>query len=131
MGTELFDLLGTDSDDPRVQAAMEDARDAERLVDSLVAMRVSQGITQVDVAERMDTTQSAVSKFERAGGDPRLSTLQRYARAVGGRLHCLASTSPGSRDIWRETSYRIAAFVETDATNTEDEVTIRSFKLVS
>lgn len=34
----------------------------------------------------METTQSAVSDFERLGGDPKLSTIQRYARAVGVRL---------------------------------------------
>lgn len=38
------------------------------------------------VAAAMGTTQSAVSDIENGRVDPRLSTLQRYARAVGGRL---------------------------------------------
>jgi transcriptional regulator with XRE-family HTH domain len=42
--------------------------------------------TQGQVAKAMGTTQSAVSELEGGGTDPRLSTLQRYARAVGARV---------------------------------------------
>jgi transcriptional regulator with XRE-family HTH domain len=50
-------------------------------------MRGEQGISQAEVASAMGTTQSAVSDLERGATDPRLSTLQRYARAVGCVLH--------------------------------------------
>lgn len=131
MGDELFQLLGTDPHDPRVRAAVEDASDAERLVDTLIEMRVDQGITQVDVSERMETTQSSVSKFETAGGDPRLSTLQRYARAVGARLRFVVTTSPREGDIWQEASYPVPAAVETDAATTDADVATPSFRLAS
>lgn len=49
----------------------------------LVALRREAGLTQGDVAERMGVSQQAVSKFERYDSDPKLSTVRRYANAVG------------------------------------------------
>ena len=43
-------------------------------------------MTQVQIAERLSTTQSSISEFERIGGDPRIQSLQRYARAMGYRV---------------------------------------------
>ena len=56
------------------------------LVDDLVERRISLGLTQTDVAARMGTSQSAVARLEASAGDVRLSTLERYAQAVGGTL---------------------------------------------
>ncbi|MGV9265517.1 helix-turn-helix domain-containing protein [Kitasatospora sp. NPDC003701] len=65
-------------------------------------MRRKRGLSQQDVAERMGTTQSTISNFERVGGDARYSTLQRYARAVGVRLHSMVG-HPGAAlaPAWR------------------------------
>ena len=54
-------------------------------VQSLTAVREARGVTQVEVAEAWETTQSNVSRFEQAN-DTYLSTLMRYAAALGGRL---------------------------------------------
>jgi DNA-binding XRE family transcriptional regulator len=67
-------------------AADEDARALSGLVADCVARRRDSGANQTVIAERMGTTQSAVSNLESGAIDPRLSTLQRYARAIGGRL---------------------------------------------
>ena len=48
--------------------------------------RVAAGLTQVDLARRIRTTQSVVSRWERGGDEPRLSTLDRILRACGRRL---------------------------------------------
>ncbi len=69
------------------QAAFEDALARGELVRSLTSARQSAGLTQAAVAKRMGTTQSAVSDFESGGSDPRLSTYQRYARAVNRAVH--------------------------------------------
>lgn len=84
--TGLFDILGIDSDDPQAVGSLEDAQDYERLIDSFFEARRRIGLSQSAVAERMQTTQSAVSDLERLGGDAFYSTLQRLARALGGRL---------------------------------------------
>lgn len=52
----------------------------------LQVAREQAGLTQQQVAERMGTKKSAISRLENNAGDVRLSTLQRYAEAVGCRL---------------------------------------------
>ena len=45
------------------------------------------GITQETVAKRLRTKKSAISRIENHAEDIRLSTLDKYARALGKRLH--------------------------------------------
>jgi len=53
-------------------------------VRELLAARVSAGLSQEQVAASMGTTKSAVSRLEGAGAhSPSVSTLKRYAKAVG------------------------------------------------
>lgn len=52
---------------------------------ALTALREARGVTQAEIAEAWETTQSNVSRFEHAQ-DTYLSTLMRYAAALGGRL---------------------------------------------
>ena len=54
-------------------------------VQALTAVREARGVTQVEVAHAWETTQSNVSRFEHAQ-DTYLSTLMRYAAALGGRF---------------------------------------------
>lgn len=49
----------------------------------LKALRIESGLTQSEVARQMGTTQSAVSDIEALSVDPQVTTLLRYARAVG------------------------------------------------
>ena len=51
----------------------------------LYELRRSQDLSQVDLAARLEITQSAVSKLENAD-DVRLSTLKDYVEALGGHL---------------------------------------------
>ena len=57
---------------------------------SLRALREMSGLTQVELAEELDIPQSNLSRFENAT-DMRLSTLQRYVRALGGELELVAT----------------------------------------
>jgi predicted transcriptional regulator len=54
-----------------------------RVVGDLVHERQRRGLSQTEIAARMRTSQSAVARLESGAGDVRLSTLQRYAAAVG------------------------------------------------
>jgi DNA-binding Xre family transcriptional regulator len=55
----------------------------------LYELRRSRDISQIELAQRLQITQSAISKFEN-GGDLRLSTLRDYVEALGGRLELRA-----------------------------------------
>lgn len=83
---ELEDLeraagLDPDSPDSRLRQALAEADD--ELIERLVQMRIDKGLTQKQVAERMRRDKAAVSNFERLSADPHLSTIRRYAAAIG------------------------------------------------
>jgi len=48
--------------------------------------REAAGLTQEEVARRLRTKKSAISRIENHADDVRLSTLRRYAEAVGTNL---------------------------------------------
>ena len=74
------------------------ARRRQELVGSLVARRLELGLTQTQVAARMGTSQSAVARVEAGELDVRLSTVERYAAALGQRLDWrLEDPPPGGR----------------------------------
>jgi transcriptional regulator with XRE-family HTH domain len=64
------------------------------LLAQLVAARHALGLRQRDVADRMGTTHSAVCDLETDPRAPRLSTYQRYARALDLRLACRIVPAP-------------------------------------
>jgi DNA-binding XRE family transcriptional regulator len=70
-------------EDPAAAAVYRDAQRRDQLFASMRAARGRRGLDQVAVAQAMGTTQSAVSDLENGRVDPRLSTLQRYARSLG------------------------------------------------
>ena len=50
---------------------------------SLAARRRELGLSQAEVAERMGTSQPAIARLESGSTNARLSTLTRYAEALG------------------------------------------------
>ena len=48
--------------------------------------RESAGLTQEEMAQRLQTKKSAISRIENHADDVRLSTLRRYADAIGANL---------------------------------------------
>ena len=55
--------------------------------------REEAGLTQEEVARRLKTKKSAISRIENHADDVRLSTLRRYANAVGANLQIRLSNS--------------------------------------
>jgi ribosome-binding protein aMBF1 (putative translation factor) len=86
--------------DPAFIKAHAELEDEFALVEELIRARMKAGLTQAEVAERMQSTQPAVARLESAGRIPSTRTLQRYARATGHRLRiklvpALGRTSAG------------------------------------
>jgi len=61
----------------------EMARRRKDLSAELVSRRLELRLSQTEVAARMGTSQSAVARLEAGEADVRLSTVERYAAAVG------------------------------------------------
>jgi predicted transcriptional regulator len=53
------------------------------LIEELVRARQESALSQTEIAARMGTSQSAVARLESGDLDARLSTLERYAAALG------------------------------------------------
>ena len=65
---------------------VEAALRARRLLRSLAEQRRELGLSQTAVAARMRTSQSALARLEGGEADPRISTVERYALAMGEEL---------------------------------------------
>lgn len=59
------------------------ADDPGELIQRLVDLRRHRGLSQTEVAARMGTSQSALARLESGQSDTRMSTLVRYAAALG------------------------------------------------
>lgn len=56
------------------------------LIDVLVTMRNKAGLTQEQVAKKLGTQKSNISRLERGSSNPSWKTLQNYAHACGFEL---------------------------------------------
>src|SRR5437879_5730264 len=71
---------------PEIADLFAAAVERREMVRELASARERAGLTQRALAARMSTTQSAIARLESSDADPKLSTIERYARAVGYRL---------------------------------------------
>jgi predicted transcriptional regulator len=67
---------------PKFPSLVGEAAWRRKLARKLVTLREKKHLSQTTVAARMSSSQSVVSKLE-AGGDVKMSTLQRYCAAIG------------------------------------------------
>jgi ribosome-binding protein aMBF1 (putative translation factor) len=64
-----------------------DALKAEfTLTAALIEARSRAGLTQQQLAQRMNTTQAVIARLEGGGSKPSTRTLEKYAQATGSRL---------------------------------------------
>ena len=79
--------------DPKVKAEFDSLKEEFSLFDELLNARMQAGLTQAEVARRMGTKTPAVARLEAGGGNkkhsPSISTLHKYARAVGCHLEIM------------------------------------------
>ena len=71
---------------PRLPGVREAAQRRREVVRRLATARQEQGLSQTTIAARMGTSQSVVARLESGALDIRLSTLERYAAALGKEL---------------------------------------------
>jgi DNA-binding XRE family transcriptional regulator len=84
------EFVTTPQDEAELAAFKEEALDEVRAY-RLADVRQKHGLTQVDVAERLHVSQTAVSKIERGElARSELSTIRKYVEALGGKLEIIA-----------------------------------------
>ena len=73
--------------DPTFWAGYDERFENFKLGIMLKQARLDSGLTQEQIAKRLKTTKSVVSRMENHSTDIRLSTLEKFAKAVGRKIH--------------------------------------------
>ena len=83
-----MEVLVIDSEElsPLDQVALHNANSSAELILQLIAVREAAGLTQAQVGARMGVSQPSIASFEAYYNDPKLSTIKRYALAVGAKI---------------------------------------------
>ena len=72
--------------DPAYGRAYDELRPEFELARALIEARTRAGLTQAQLAERMQTTQSVVARLESGRVHPSMRTLEKIALGTGTRL---------------------------------------------
>lgn len=72
--------------DPEFRAEYEALEEEFSIASALISARAQADMTQQDVAEKMETSQSYIAKLEGGAVSPTMKALKRYAAATGSRL---------------------------------------------
>ena len=70
---------------PEVKAAYDALEQEYAIARELIAARVRAGLSQAQLAERMNTTQSTIARLESGKSLPSIRTLNRIAEATNSR----------------------------------------------
>lgn len=82
---------------PGFPALVEDALARRQLLRALAEQRQAEGLTRTMVAARMGTSESALARLEGGESDTKLSTVARYAAALGKRIEWRIVGQRGAR----------------------------------
>ena len=84
--SKVRDLHDTWRRDPAYRRAYDELGPEFELARALIEARSRAGLTQSQLAERMETTQSVIARLESGRVRPSTKTLDRFAAATGTRL---------------------------------------------
>jgi ribosome-binding protein aMBF1 (putative translation factor) len=74
---------------PGYKTAYDALKEEFGVASAMIAARSRAGLTQEQVAERMQTTQTVIARLESGRGKASTRTLERFADATGSRLRIL------------------------------------------
>lgn len=72
--------------DPKFKKLYEESQPEFEIAKSIIRARIDNKITQKELAKRMNTTQSVISRVEQAKTSPSISFLKRLASALNTSL---------------------------------------------
>jgi HTH-type transcriptional regulator/antitoxin HipB len=73
--------------DPEFWVGYDERLETFKLGTLLKQARLEAVLTQEQIAKRLKTTKSVISRMENHSTDIRLSTLDKFAKAVGRKIH--------------------------------------------
>lgn len=82
---------------PEFQKEYEKLKPEFEMAREFIRARISANMTQAEVANKMQTTQSAIARLESGKAIPTLKTIERYAKAVGMRFQIQFVSSEKSK----------------------------------
>ncbi|MEK7584100.1 MAG: helix-turn-helix transcriptional regulator [Patescibacteria group bacterium] len=77
--------------DPEVRKAYDDLGPQFALIEKIIEKRISEGLTQKELARRIGTKQSAIARFESGTYNPTLGFLRKVARGLDVKLKITVS----------------------------------------
>lgn len=83
--------------DPEYVAAYDALEDEFAFAHQVIAARARANLTQAELAERMNTSQSSIARLESGRARPSVSTLERLAAATGSKLRMVLEPASGTK----------------------------------
>lgn len=72
--------------DEEFKKIWEEEANKREVVKMLVAMRIKEGLTQKELAQRLHTSQSSIARLESGKGNPTLNFLVKLGKVLNKRL---------------------------------------------
>jgi len=72
--------------DKEIKRAYDELGPEFAIIEKLIEKRIEQGITQTELAKRIGTKQTAISRFESGTYNPSVSFLYKVADALGAKM---------------------------------------------
>ncbi|MFZ2361727.1 MAG: helix-turn-helix transcriptional regulator [Anaerolineae bacterium] len=107
--------------DPEFAAGFDAGYEDFKIGVLLRQAREAAGMTQDEVARRLGTKKSAISRMENHADDVRLSTLRNYAEAVGASLEITLAQARQHLVREERVSYQVGEVAETEDAQDEAE----------
>ncbi|MBU1160647.1 helix-turn-helix transcriptional regulator [Patescibacteria group bacterium] len=73
--------------DKKTQKSYNELEPEFALIQMIIKKRIQQGLTQTELAKKIGTKQSAISRLERGTYNPSLAFLRKLVEALGVKLH--------------------------------------------
>lgn len=80
------DVLAEALMDPEVKKAYDDLELEFSIITQVIQKRLDRGLSQKQLAEKIGTKQSAISRLEGGNSNPSVAFLEKVAKALGGKL---------------------------------------------
>lgn len=105
-------FVGLDAANAEQRLASSLVDETQDMMHDLVQRRRSCNLTQKNVAEIIGVSRTAITHFERYDADPKMSTIVRYALAIGARIEIKVTDgiSWARKEIEIEAAGRTATF---------------------